>query len=437
MAATSGSPRTSSRCRARSSPSRPSQRSSLEITVFRPDRSSPGAWATRRTRAAPSSSARRHSHDASRVFPTPAGPDRRTIRGRRSAWTARSSSHSASCSSVRPTIGGSRSPNRPRPAPTSTGGRRGTDSRQSGTRRGGPIVRPTRGTYGISVVSSSSVSSVPSVVWVSVSAVGTTTRPEPRGVWPPSSPRAARAAAASAARWGRSSGRFASSAPSHASRPGGTSIAGASGGGGRDRWARTRAIRLSPSNGSLPVTRRQARHPRLYRSVQGPSSGWSPISCSGAMYAGVPAPGSARSSSPKRAAIPKSVSLRPGRGSRSPQNSRFAGFRSRCTIPRACAWARASRIASSRRRTSDQVVGALSSRVPVLAYSMASHGLPSTSRPPLASAARASTTPTSRRVTMCGWSRLATARTSFWKPRTYLGFRAFVAVRTFSATGSR
>ena len=131
------------------------------------------------------------------------------------------------------------------------------------------------------------------------------------------------------------------------------------------------------SKGGAPVTSSQVMHPRAYRSGPRPQIGTA-------------TPGSARApctraspgirpslvaSSSSEAAIPKSVSLGPGRRSSGPHSSTLAGFRSRWITFRACACANVSNNESSKARTDDQGSRPMrSSSVPALAYSIATQG---------------------------------------------------------------
>ena len=93
------------------------------------------------------------------------------------------------------------------------------------------------------------------------------------------------------------------------------------------------------STGRLPVSISPSTIPAAHTSAR--SSTAAPAACSGAMYAGVPAPEDP--SVPSRCASPKSSSFtRP-----SSQTNTLAGLRSRCRTPRECACASPSAICSA------------------------------------------------------------------------------------------
>ena len=110
----------------------------------------------------------------------------------------------------------------------------------------------------------------------------------------------------------------------------------------RVRTAVITAARVGPSNGGIPSTAVYKVAPSAHMSAA--ASTLLPSSCSGAMYCGVPTmfPGlvSFVVASMIRA-MPKSVTM-----ARRPDSSTLSGFRSRCTIPAACASVSASAICS-------------------------------------------------------------------------------------------
>ena len=149
------------------------------------------------------------------------------------------------------------------------------------------------------------------------------------------------------------------------------------------------------STGRFPVSISPSTIPAAQTSAR--SSTTAPAACSGAMYAGVPAP--LDPSVPSRCARPKSSSFtRP-----SSQTNTFAGFRSRCSTPREWACASPSAICSAIRSASSTGSGPFSIR-------LASVSPRSNSMTRYAPAGHV---PTSKMVTMAGWSSFATASASF------------------------
>jgi hypothetical protein len=150
------------------------------------------------------------------------------------------------------------------------------------------------------------------------------------------------------------------------------------------------------STGRLPVSISPSTMPAAHTSAR--SSTTAPAACSGAMYAGVPAP--LDPSVPSKWASPKSSSFtRP-----SSQTKTFAGLRSRCSTPREWACASPSAICSAIRSASSTGKGPFSIRRASVSPRSSS----------ITRYAPAGHVPTSKMVTMAWWSSFATASASFW-----------------------
>ena len=138
------------------------------------------------------------------------------------------------------------------------------------------------------------------------------------------------------------------------------------------------------STGRLPVSISPSTIPAAHTSAR--SSTAAPAACSGAMYAGVPAP--LEPSVPSRCASPKSSSFtRP-----SSQTKTFAGLRSRCSTPREWACASPSAICSAMRSASSTGRGPFSIRFASVSPRSSS----------ITRYAPAGQVPTSKMVTMAG-----------------------------------
>ena len=177
---------------------------------------------------------------------------------------------------------------------------------------------------------------------------------------------------------------------------------------------------VSPSNGFAPATHSYRMTPSAHTSACGPTNFARPTACSGAMYAGVPmnACDCVRSVVP-RFASPKSATF----GSPSAVRSTFAGFRSRWTMPSACAAATPRAIFSTSTAASRSGMGPPTSRrssEPPDRYSIAMNGPPACS-------------PNSYTCTTCGCFTAAITSASAQNRDTITG-RASVARSVFSAT---
>ena len=203
---------------------------------------------------------------------------------------------------------------------------------------------------------------------------------------------------------GRAAGSSESAAPTTFATARGTppraeGVPGLAGAGGGFHMSSVRAS-ASPVAGVLPtglfpVSISPRTIPAAHTSAR--SSTAAPAACSGAMYAGVPAP--LDPSVPSRCASPKSSSFtRP-----SSQTKTLAGFESLCSTPREWACASPPAICSAIRSASSTGNGPFSIR-------LASVSPRSSSMTRYAPAAQV---PTSWIVTMAGWSSFATASASF------------------------
>ena len=170
------------------------------------------------------------------------------------------------------------------------------------------------------------------------------------------------------------------------------------------------------STGRFPVSISPSTIPAAQTSAR--SSTTAPAACSGAMYAGVPAPH--EPSVPSRCARPKSSSFT----RLSSQTKTFAGFRSRCRTPREWACASPSAICSAMRSASSTGRGPFSIRFASVSPRSSS----------ITRYAPAGQVPTSWMVTMAGWSSFATASASFWIHSSETGCFERPGFRALSAT---
>ncbi len=153
------------------------------------------------------------------------------------------------------------------------------------------------------------------------------------------------------------------------------------------------ALASSPTGGLRPESIRYRITPSEWTSER--ASSGCPRSRSGDMYPGVPPRGA---SLPRIWAMPRSRIFTPPPS----QRKTLPGVRSRCTTPRAWAWARPRAISATRRRASRGVSGPRSSN--------RERGSPC--RSSITRKGPCSLRPTSWRVTMLGWERWAAVSAS-------------------------